>query len=153
LDADVIASYVSKKDEVQTSGILLSAFSSGKRVLVPRSDPASMSLFFHEIESLDQLAPGSFGVLEPPVESKVVPLSESQLVIVPVVAWDGRGRRVGYGKGYFDRGLKSRGMAVCAGLAFESQRWDFLPTTPSDVPLDIMVTERRVLRFGRTFFG
>jgi 5-formyltetrahydrofolate cyclo-ligase len=153
LNAGVIASYVAKRDEVQTSGILQSALSSGKRVLVPRSDPASLSLRFYEIESLDQLTLGSFGVLEPPAALEAVPLSESQLVVVPVVAWDDRGQRVGYGKGFFDRGLKFRGKAACAGLAFESQHRDPLPATASDVPLDIIVTERRVLRFGGAFSG
>jgi 5-formyltetrahydrofolate cyclo-ligase len=70
-----------------------------------------------------------------------------------VVAWDDTGQRLGYGKGYFDRELRSIGRAASAGLAFESQRRDRLPATPSDVPLDIIVTERRVLRFGGASIG
>lgn len=148
LEAGAVASYAAKGDEVQTQKIMRSALSSGKRLLVPRTDPSSLSLRFCEVRSLDQLAPGYFGILEPPLASRAVPLSESQLVIVPVVAWDDAGQRVGYGKGYFDRELRSRGRAAAAGLAFESQRRDRLPAAPSDVPLDIIVTERRVLRFG-----
>ena len=148
LEAGVVASYAAKRDEVQTGKLMQSALSSGKRLLVPRTDPHSFSLRFCEIRSLDQLALGYLGIPEPLLTSKAVPLSESQLVIVPVVAWDDVGQRVGYGKGYFDRELRSRGRAVAAGLAFESQRRDRLPATPSDVPLDIIVTERRVLRFG-----
>jgi 5-formyltetrahydrofolate cyclo-ligase len=148
VDAKVIASYAAKRDEVQTAKIMLSALSSGKRLLVPRTDPGSMRLHFCEVNSLDQLAPGYMGILEPPLSAKAVQLRESQLVIVPVVAWDGLGQRIGYGKGYFDRELRARGRATSAGLAFEAQRRNLLPTTPSDVPLDIIVTERRVLRFG-----
>jgi 5-formyltetrahydrofolate cyclo-ligase len=153
LEAGVVASYVAKRDEVQTGKILRSALSSGKRLLVPRTDPSSLSLRFCEIRSLDQLSPGYLGIPEPPLTSKAVPLSESQLVVVPVVAWDDAGRRVGYGKGYFDRELRSRGRAASAGLGFESQRRDQLPATSSDVPLDIIVTERRVLRFGGVSSG
>jgi 5-formyltetrahydrofolate cyclo-ligase len=148
LGARVVASYAAKSDEVQTGKIMRSALSSGKRLLVPRTDPRSLSLSFCEIRSLDQLAPGYLGIPEPPPTSKAVSLSESQLVVVPVVAWDDAGRRLGHGKGYFDRALRSRGRAPAAGLAFESQQRDRLPATPSDVPLDIIVTEKRVLRFG-----
>jgi 5-formyltetrahydrofolate cyclo-ligase len=148
LEAGVVASYAAKRDEVQTKRIMRSALSSGKRLLVPRTDPRSLSLSFREIRSLGQLAPGYLGILEPPPTLKAVPLSESQLVVVPVVAWDDAGQRVGYGKGYFDRELRSRGRAAAAGLAFESQRRDGLPATSSDVPLDIIVTEKRALRFG-----
>jgi 5-formyltetrahydrofolate cyclo-ligase len=153
LKAGVVASYVAKRDEVQTGRIMRSVLSSGKKLLVPRTDPSSLNLSFCEIRSLDQLVPGYLGILEPPLSSKAVPLSESQLVVVPVVAWDDMGQRVGYGKGYFDRELGSRGGAASAGLAFESQRRDQLPATSSDVPLDIIVTEKRVLRFGGAFSG
>jgi 5-formyltetrahydrofolate cyclo-ligase len=148
LSARIIASYVAKSDEVQTSAVIQSALSAGKRVLVPRTDPVSARLHFCEIKSLDELQPGTFGVLEPPSTRRPIPLDESQLVIVPVVAWDGKGQRLGYGKGFFDRELRHRGRAVCVGLAFEFQRHDTLPVTSSDVPLDIIVTEKRVLRFG-----
>ena len=148
LEAGVVASYAAKGDEVQTGKIMRSVLSSGKRLLVPRTDPRSLSLSFCEILSLDRLAPGYLGIPEPPLTSKAVPLSESHLVVVPVVAWDDAGQRLGHGMGYFDRALRSRGRAAAAGLAFESQRRDRLPATPSDVPLDIIVTEGRVLRFG-----
>ncbi len=148
LEAEVVASYAAKRDEVQTAKVMRSVLSSGKRLLVPRTDLRSLSLRFCEVRSLDQLAPGYLGIPEPPLASKAVPLSESQLVVVPVVAWDALGQRLGHGKGYFDRALRSRGRAVIAGLAFESQRRDRLPATPSDVPLNIIVTEWRVLRFG-----
>jgi 5-formyltetrahydrofolate cyclo-ligase len=148
LEAGVVASYAAKSYEVQTGRMMLSALSSGKRLIVPRTDPRSIGLSFREIRSLDQLAPGYLGIPEPPRKSKAVPLSESQLVVVPVVAWDDSGQRLGHGKGYFDRALRSRGRAAAAGLAFESQRRGRLPVTSSDVALDIIVTERRVLRFG-----
>lgn len=145
--AQVIASYVAKRDEVQTAEILRRALASGKRVIVPRSIPSSLRLSFHEINGLDELKPGTFGILEPAADARGVSLAESDFILVPVVAWDSRGNRVGYGKGYFDRELKSRGRALCAGLAFEVQLHDPLPNTPTDVPMDMVITEKRVIRF------
>ena len=145
----VIACYVAKEHEVQTAGILNAALASGKRIIVPRSDPISVTLTFHEIHGLDELRPGHFGVLEPAPDSKTISLSEADLVLVPVVAWDSRGNRMGYGMGYFDRALKGRGRATCAGLAFEIQLHDTLPSSSTDIPLDMIITEKRVVRFQR----
>lgn len=145
--AKVVASYVAKKYEVQTADILREALAAGKKVIVPRSDLSSVRLRFHEIRDLDELHPGAFGIPEPPTGSPPVPLARSDVILVPVVAWDLRGQRVGYGKGYFDRELKSRGNAFCLGLAFEFQCRDSLPATPTDVPMDMIVTDQRVLRF------
>ncbi|HYC12514.1 MAG TPA: 5-formyltetrahydrofolate cyclo-ligase [Nitrososphaerales archaeon] len=147
--AKVIASYVAKRDEVQTDEILRQALESGKKVIVPRSDLSSVRLRFHEIRSLAELLPGAFGIPEPPTGSPTVPLADADVVLVPMVAWDLEGHRVGYGKGYFDRELKSRGDALGVGLAFEFQRRDSLPATPTDVPMDAVVTDGRVVRFGR----
>jgi 5-formyltetrahydrofolate cyclo-ligase len=148
VSAKVIASYVAKKDEVQTAEIVKQALALGKKVAVPRSDLSSTSLRFHEIRGLSELRPGAFGVLEPSMSAPAVPLSTADLVLVPLVAWDLTGQRVGYGKGYFDRELKSRGKALSVGLAFEIQRRDSIPAAPTDVPMDVIVTDRRVLRFG-----
>lgn len=146
---ETMASYVAKSDEVQTAGIIGAALAEGKRVLVPRSDPYSSQLVFAEIHSMSELSPGHFGVLEPSPAAKPVSLNESEIVLVPVVAWDNGGRRIGYGKGYFDRALQSNTKPLRIGLALESQRYDEIPNSPTDANLDIMVTEQRVIRFGR----
>ena len=151
--AGTVATYVAKKDEVQTDEVIRSALSSGKRVLAPRTNPDSSRLDFCEIKALDDLVPGQFGVLEPPETSAPVPLARAQLVLVPVVAWDEKGGRIGYGKGYFDRELRHRGRALSVGLAFESQRVEEVPATQLDVPLDVFVTEKRTLILGRPLDG
>ncbi|MBI3840524.1 MAG: 5-formyltetrahydrofolate cyclo-ligase [Thaumarchaeota archaeon] len=144
--AKTVASYSAKKDEVQTSGIIEQALSSGKNVLVPRVDLTSESLSFCEIHSLSELSPGSFGILEPRGSAPSRPLSESEVVLVPVVAWDEKGNRLGYGRGYFDKALKSRGRSLAAGLALESQRFPTIPQDSDDERLDVIITERRIVR-------
>lgn len=151
--ADIIASYVAKGREVQTSLLIEGALAKGKMVIVPKAQPGTNRLTFHEIASLKELSPGEFGVLEPPEDNKTIALGRAKLILVPVVAWDYSGGRLGYGKGFFDRELRNRGKAAAAGLAFESQRRPSLPLTRSDVPLDMVVTEQRVIRFGRTSFA
>ena len=149
VDAAWIASYVSKADEVQTDGLIRRMIAEGKRVAVPRVDAGSGSLVFHEIRGLDGLAPGAHGIREPPAGSPAVALAATDITLVPLVSWDDRGHRVGSGMGYFDRALAQRGRSVAVGLALESQRVPRIPEGPGDVPLDMLVTERRVLRFSR----
>lgn len=147
-EAKVVASYVAKSDEVRTQGIIESALASGKRVMVPRTDPTTLRLSFAQIQSLSELSPGAFGIPEPGPGAKPETLSEADVVLVPIVAWDDGGHRLGYGRGYFDRELRSKGKAVSVGLALESQRFDSVPQTAEDVSLEVIVTEDRTLVFG-----
>ena len=150
-EARTIAAYVAKEDEVQTAQIIQRAVRDGKRVIVPRTESSPKRLRFFEIQALDELSPGSFGVLEPTPKtvrgSVPVPIGESDVILVPLVAWDDLGNRIGYGKGYFDAELGYRRSSTAIGLALEAQRVDRVPATESDVPLDVLVTESRVLRF------
>lgn len=148
MEAKVVASYIAKADEVQTSGIVAASLAAGKTLIVPRADPESGSLSFAPIGSMAELTRGHFGVLEPRIGALEVPLDTADAVVVPVVAWDERGHRLGYGKGYFDRALSANPRPLRVGLALEAQRSARLPQAPSDVPLDIIVTEERVIRLG-----
>jgi 5-formyltetrahydrofolate cyclo-ligase len=149
LRAKTVCTYVAMEDEVQTQSIIGRALAEGKKVLVPVTNPKEGTLTFSEIHSLEELAPGHFGLLEPKTDAiRPVSLSSAEVVLVPVVAWDERGYRLGYGKGYYDRALTRRGRAISIGLALESQREGRIPETKTDVPLDIVVTEARVVRCG-----
>ena len=147
--AKVVAAYVAKADEVQTSEIIRASLEAGKTLLVPRADPSTGALGFVPIGSMSELSPGHFGVLEPGAGSEESPLESADVVVVPVVAWDDQGHRLGYGKGYFDRALTASPGPLRVGLALEAQRAPALAQSTGDVPLDVIVTEARVLRFGR----
>lgn len=148
--ARMLISYCAKDDEVQTRPIIEKALAGGKRVAVVSTDTRALSLSFSEIASFqDDLAPGAFGILEPRRDRlRPVPLDEADLILVPVVAWDEEGRRLGYGAGYFDRALGGSRIPK-VGLALESQRLREVPESGHDVRLDVIVTERRVVRPGR----
>jgi 5-formyltetrahydrofolate cyclo-ligase len=146
--ARAVATYVSKEDEVQTRGLIGRMLKEGKKVVVPLVDSPSKSLRFFETRGLDDLSPGRFGILEPRRRSAPVQLGDCDVVLVPLVAWDEEGHRIGYGKGFFDRALAARGHTFSIGLALESQLVPKIPADRSDVRLDMIVTESRVLRFG-----
>jgi 5-formyltetrahydrofolate cyclo-ligase len=147
-DAKLVISYCAKDDEVQTRHIIERALAEGKRFAVIATDVHSKTLSFHEITSFqDDLAPGAFGILEPkPGKTTQVSIEDADVVLVPLVAWDEKGHRLGYGAGYFDRALVGAGRATKVGLALESQRLAHIPESRHDIPLDVIVTERRVVR-------
>jgi 5-formyltetrahydrofolate cyclo-ligase len=145
--ARVLISYCAKEDEVQTRPIIERALEEGKRVAVVVTDVPSKTLSFSEIKSFEELAPGAFGILEPrPGRLRPVPISQADLILVPLVAWDEKGHRLGYGAGYFDRALAGAKRVRKVGLALESQGLAHIPGSKHDVPLDVIVTERRVVR-------
>jgi 5-formyltetrahydrofolate cyclo-ligase len=146
--ATLVISYCAKDDEVQTRPIIERALADGKRVAVIVTDVPSKTLSFSEIKSFeDDLAPGAFGIREPkPGLIRPVTIDQAEVVLVPLVAWDEKGRRLGYGAGYFDRALAGVKGITKVGLALESQRLAQVPESRHDVPLDVIVTERRVIR-------
>jgi len=147
----LLISYCAKGDEVQTRPIIDGALAEGKRVAVVVTDVHRKTLSFSEITSFEEeLAPGAFGILEPKSgHLRPVSIAEADMILVPLVAWDERGHRLGYGAGYFDRALSGSRRITKVGLGLELQRLKQVPDTSRDVPLDIIVTEKRIVRPAR----
>ncbi len=144
-----VACYVSKDTEVDTRVLILNALDHEKRVLIPVVKKGDVELFFSEIHDLGkELAPGTFGILEPKPEFvRPVPLDAIDLMFVPGIAWDKDGYRLGWGRGYFDRVMKKLPPHVkTAGLAFNLQLINRVPRDQFDVPVDMVITESRVIR-------
>ena len=100
---DTVMVYVSTPIEVDTHQIIKNAFKDGKKVAVPRCVPYTRQMQFHYINSLDELTPGAFGVLEPDENAPIVTSFEKTLMLVPAFMFSASGYRLGYGKGYYDR--------------------------------------------------
>lgn len=99
--------YVSTPIEVGTSEIIYKAILDGKQVAVPRCVPGTREMEFYVIESMDELSPGTFGVLEPaPNPNKLLTDFSHSICVIPALACDRRGYRLGYGGGYYDRFLR-----------------------------------------------
>ncbi len=145
--AKTIACYVNKGSEVQTRPLIKKALSTGKKVLVPIVERDSKDLMFSEITSLKELITGNFGILEPnPDLTRPRSLSLANVLFVPGIAWDLEGYRLGWGRGYFDTTLKRLpDGSASIGLSFELQLVDGIPREQFDLPIDILVTENRVV--------
>ncbi len=144
-----IACYVSKDTEVDTRVLIRHALDHDKRVLIPVVRKGEVDLFFSEIKNLGkELAPGTFGILEPKSEFvREVSLDAVDIVFVPGIAWDRDGYRLGWGRGYFDRVIKRLPQHVkSVGLAFSLQLINKIPRDQFDLPVDMVVTESRVIR-------
>ena len=139
-NAQIVFCYASFRREADTWGILERILRDGKRLLVPRTLKDGQMLAV-EIKSLDDLVPGRFGLREPAsrLESDLVP----DLVLVPGVAFSPAGDRVGFGKGYYDRCLSKYPEALRAALCFEVQLFEDIPAEAFDIPMDLILTEKR----------
>lgn len=147
-----IACYVSKDTEVSTRVLIRTALGQEKRVLIPVIKKGEIDLFFSEIKDLGkELSPGTFGILEPKPEFvREVSLDVVDMIFVPGIVWDREGYRLGWGRGYFDRAIKKLPAHVrSAGLAFNMQLVNRVPRDQFDVPVDMVVTESRVIRRNR----
>lgn len=146
--ARVIGSYVGVGDEVGTIPLLNEAFARGVTVAVPWRDGPRLRLA--RIVSLAELVPVSFGLLEPPhalgmEADRVVLPSRVDLMLVPGVAFDRHGGRLGHGRGFYDRLLGEAGAGpLRVGLAFECQLVERVPMMAGDEPMDLVVTEEGV---------
>jgi len=149
--ASTIMTYLDFRNEVQTGELVKRAMSDGKRVAVPLADPSSCMLTASSLNFYpDDLEPGAWGILEPKPNC-VRPLDprELDLIVVPGVAFDMRGNRLGYGGGFYDRFLlRTSPQALFIALAYEMQLCDRVPSSSQDVRMHCLITEERVIRIN-----
>jgi 5-formyltetrahydrofolate cyclo-ligase len=143
--ARVVLAYSALRFELDPALAVARARALGKRVALPRVDVDSGELRLHAYTPGDELVESGFGVREPRADAALVAAEEVDLVLVPGLAFDGRGYRLGYGKGFYDRLLPSLKRATRFGLAFELSLLAEVPNAEHDVPMDVVVTEKRVL--------
>jgi len=146
--------YVSLPDEVDTlpllQHLLAQAATTGAVVVVPYC-VAGNQLRLFRLQSEEELTPGAYGILEPVAElreakSRRYDVNDLDFIIVPGVAFDPSGNRLGRGKGYYDR-LLARNQHTCvAALAFDCQMVEQAPAAAHDQPVSIVVTQSNVFR-------
>jgi len=142
--AHCVACYVSMDNEVDTHRLIASALKMGKQVCVPVTRAKGV-MHFQEIFGLDELRPIRFGLLEPVYQAeKVVGPDDLDLVVVPGIAFDRQGNRLGFGGGFYDRFL-AQCAATRVGLAYAFQVVDAVPTKGHDIRMDGLITEHEVI--------
>lgn len=139
--------YVSRASEVDTHELIERALREKERVAVPVAIPAGRKLIPVVIHDLQDLAPGELGVLEPALnERSTLSPGELDLLVLPGLAFDLKGNRMGRGRAYFDILLKEVPPAVIrVALAFEVQIIKEVPVDSHDMPVDMIITEKRVI--------
>jgi 5-formyltetrahydrofolate cyclo-ligase len=151
--ATTVALFVSFKSEVLTDSIIREALRLGKVVAVPFTDLRSNTLLLSSITDYPaDLAPGTWEILEPkPDRLRPIALEMMDLIVTPGVVFDHRGYRIGYGGGFYDKLIRaSEKKTIFVGLAFELQVVDEVPFDSAyDQPVDILITEDRVIRCER----
>jgi 5-formyltetrahydrofolate cyclo-ligase len=133
--------YASKPGEVDTSGLIDWLLSRGIRVVVPIIEQETRSLRLSYLRDPGNLRPSTFSVPEPVGHEVPADPSSIRLVVVPLIAFDSRGYRLGYGAGYYDRFLSLHPGMKKIGVAFACQEIEVVPADENDVPMDIIVTE------------
>jgi 5-formyltetrahydrofolate cyclo-ligase len=148
-----IAGYVAVQGELDPAAVLDRAGARGCKVALPRVSREAPRLRFHEVAPGAALAAtsGPFGLREPDAAAPELAIGDLDVVIVPGVAFDAEGRRLGFGGGYYDGALAmaragAPGRTTLIGLAYDFQIVDDCPAGAGDVPVDLVVTDARVLR-------
>jgi 5-formyltetrahydrofolate cyclo-ligase len=145
--ARTIGLYWPFRNEVLTQSIFREAVSRRKKVAFPVTSAEGRAMDYIAVDDEDDLSEGTYGIMEPRfVPERRVGVEELDLIVVPGVAFDERGYRIGYGGGYFDRLLSGDAVrARRAALAFDLQLVDRIPRRAHDAKVELIFTESRVI--------
>ena len=148
--ADTVLWYLHNRSELRTRQAVAAALAEEKRIIVPYCMGEELRLW--RLQSMEELTTGSYGIPEPPrarwqEAERQVNAQQLDLVIVPGVAFDRQCRRLGSGKGYYDKLLaKLRPDALTVALCYECQIFEHIPQGRYDIPVNMIVTERHIYR-------
>lgn len=147
-NAAVIFAFASFGSEVDTHRFLEHALKNGKKVCLPKVLSKKQGLEFYFIKDLQDLEAGLFGILEPKECCQLASHKEVDLILIPGLAFDGEGGRIGYGGGFYDRYLLrlSKNVPKIA-IAYDFQVIDKVPTDEFDLPIDGIITNKGIRIF------
>jgi 5-formyltetrahydrofolate cyclo-ligase len=145
----VIAGYHAHRDEADPALLLQALARAGAHIAFPRVTAKDAPLEFHRLPDGEILHPGAYGIHEPLAHW---PRAIPDVLLVPLLAFDDHGTRLGYGGGYYDRTLAALPKARAIGIAYAGQRMDFLPRDAHDYPLHAILTETGLTETGLTEF-
>ena len=145
-DAASILFFAPVANEVDVWPLLKEALADGKIAALPRYDSASNDYSACRVQNLQtEIGPGQFGIREPKTGCPEIPLERLGLILVPGVAFDLRGCRLGRGRGFYDR-LLTEVHGIKCGVAFDEQIVDEIPVGTLDIQVDFILTATRCVK-------
>ncbi len=141
----IVSGFMPLKSEINPLPLLRKLAGQGARLALPVVAGRGKPLVMREWVFSEPLVAGVWGIREPKPEAAVV---DPDILLVPLLAFDRAGHRIGYGAGYYDltlAQLRARKAVIAVGLAFAAQEVAAVPATPRDARLDLVLTEREVL--------
>jgi 5-formyltetrahydrofolate cyclo-ligase len=144
-EGTVVSAYWPLGDEIDPRPLMLALHSLGHRLVLPAIRAAGEPLDFRAWQPGEPLVPAGFGTQEP---AATAPSVAPSVLLVPLLAFDAAGYRLGYGGGFYDRSLallRAAGDTLAVGLAYADQQVAAVPRGATDQPLDLVVTERDVI--------
>ena len=136
----LVAGFWPMGGEIDIRPLMATLHTTGHGIALPFTPPRGHPLRFRRWQPGDPLVPGRFGTLVP-TGAEVTP----SLLLVPLLAFDRRGHRLGYGGGYYDRTIAALPGVTTIGVAFAAQEIPAVPSGPTDMPLDAIATERGLI--------
>ena len=148
LEAKIALLYISGDYEVATDNIIKRSYAYGKIVVLPAFDPVKFEMNLMKVDNFEKdLVPGPRGVMEPDASRcKIVPLERIDIAILPGLAFDEKGARLGSGKGYYDRLIPRLAITTRkVALTLEEQIVPQIPMEAHDKHVDIIITDKRII--------
>lgn len=148
LESKIVLMYVNNENEVQTANILQRTFQYGKIVVLPAYHPDNFEMTPKKIDDLNKdLQMGPRNIQQPhETRCKIVPIEKIDIAIIPAIALDEKGGRIGSGEGYYDRLIPNLAITTRkVALAFEAQIIPQVPIESHDKHVDIIITEDRII--------
>jgi 5-formyltetrahydrofolate cyclo-ligase len=145
----IVAGFMPMKSEINPLPLMRKLAAAGARLALPVVAGKGQPLIMRAWGFGEPLASGVWGIREP---AAAAPLVAPDILIVPLLAFDRAGQRIGYGAGYYDMtiaALRAEKEVLAVGLAYAAQEIAAVPATERDAPLDLVLTEREVIDFRR----
>lgn len=138
----IIGGFMPMRGEIDIRPLLHILHKNGHAIALPQTPPVGQRLIFRVWTPEAKMQPGRFGTYYPDT-----PLLEPNFLLIPLLAFDLMGNRLGYGGGYYDRTIAALPNAFRLGCAYAMQQTAHVPTEPTDQPLHAVATETKLIRF------